>query len=276
MYKIIADSSCELRSIKTIPITIYNANVTYIDDENMDITGMLDTFAEYKGRTYTACPGCDAWLNAFDGSDEIYVITITSGLSGTYNSAEAAKEMYLAEHPEAKIQVFDSLSTGPGIVLLVEKIQELKEKGCSFEEVVRYMEDYRKRFRLFFALKSLHNLAQNGRVNKILASAVGALGISIIATASKTGTIDSCGKSRGDKKSIRELISEMEKSGYKGGKVRICHVENKSLADQFLQAFKAAYPKADITSSPASGLVSYYAERGAILAACEIDGQYLD
>ena len=274
MYKIIADSSCDLHNLETIPISIYNDEITYIDDQKMDIHDMIERFSVYRGRTYTACPGGEAWLKAFEGHDEIYAVTLTSSLSGTYNSAENARKIYLEDHPHAKVKVFDTLSTGPGMVLVIEKIGELKEQGCSFDEVCMQMDLYLKRFRLFFALRSLHNLAQNGRVNKMIASAVGALGLSIIATASPHGTIDSCGKSRGDRKTVRSMIKQMIEAGYTGGKVRCDHVENKSLGELFKQELLSMFPQADVDIIPARGLVSYYAERGAILVACEIDRNY--
>ena len=80
---------------------------------------MLDYLAEYKGRSYTACPSVDGWLEAFKGADEIYVVTITSSLSGAYNAAMAARELYLQAHEEAKVAVFDSLSTGPEMLLIL-------------------------------------------------------------------------------------------------------------------------------------------------------------
>lgn len=122
---------------------------------------------------------------------------------------------------------------------------------------------------LFFALKSLNCLAQNGRVSKAVASAVGMLGISIYGKASDEGTLEPIGKCRGEKKVISSILKEMENIGYCGGKVRISHVENAALAQSMASAVWEQYPRADIVIYPAHGLCSYYAERGGLLVGCE-------
>ena len=99
-----------------------------------------------------------------------------------------------------------------------------------------------KKNRLFFTFQSLHNLAQNGRINKVLASAIGVLGITIIGTASEEGDISPIGKCRGNKKVVRKLLDDIKEAGYNGGKVRICHVENKELADNLITSLKSEYP----------------------------------
>ena len=126
-----------------------------------------------------------------------------------------------------------------------------------------------KKNRLFFTFQSLHNLAQNGRINKVLASAIGVLGITIIGTASEEGDISPIGKCRGNKKVVRKLLDDIKEAGYNGGKVRICHVENKELADNLITSLKSEYPDADTLVYPARGLCSYYCERGGIIIGIE-------
>jgi DegV family protein with EDD domain len=274
MAKFIGDSSCDLLEMQgvlfeSIPLVIYTDETSYTDDKDIDIHGMLDELSKYKGRSYTACPGTEAWMSAFEGSDEIYVVTMTSELSGTYNSAVVAKDMYLQEHPEVKIHIFDTLSTGPEMRLLLEKLVELDRSGMVFEEVCKAGEEYLKKTRLFFSFQSLHNLAQNGRVNKVLASAIGALGISVIGTASAKGTIEAVGKCRGDKKVISTFLSQMKSAGFESGKVRIGQIENEKLAGRLCQIILEQYPQADVEVFPARGLCSYYGERGCIMLGCE-------
>jgi fatty acid-binding protein DegV len=130
-------------------------------------------------------------------------------------------------------------------------------------------EEYLKKTRLFFSFQSLHNLAQNGRVNKVLASAIGALGISVIGTASAKGTIEAVGKCRGDKKVISTFLSQMKSAGFESGKVRIGQIENEKLAGRLCQIILDQYPQADVEVFPARGLCSYYGERGCIMLGCE-------
>ena len=123
--------------------------------------------------------------------------------------------------------------------------------------------------RLFCSLKSLHNLAQNGRVSKVVASAAEVLGISVIGTASSHGTLEAIGKCRGDKKLLVKLQALLDDAGYEGGKLRICHVENEALADKIADMIKQAYGTTDVCVYKAGGLCSYYAERGGIILSCE-------
>lgn len=274
MVKLIADSACDLKELpgicfETVPLTLATNERSYTDDKHLNVHEMLDYLYSYHGRSFTACPSTQAWMEAFDGADEIYVVTITSGLSGTYNSACVAKEQYISEHPDTKICVVDSLSTGPGEVLLLEKILEWKNEGKTFEEISGAINNYRDSLRLHFGLKSLHNLAQNGRVSKIVASAVGIMNIRILGTASKEGTIEPVAKCRGEKKLIETVLSEFKKIGYVGGKVRICHVENEELAKAIIEGIKKEFEKADVKSIFAGGLCSFYAERGGIIIGCE-------
>jgi fatty acid-binding protein DegV len=151
----------------------------------------------------------------------------------------------------------------------LEKLVELKKDGFSFEEVCKRAEKYLAKTRLFFSFQSLHNLAQNGRVNKVLASAIGALGISVLGTASTAGMIEAVGKCRGDKKVIATFLKQMKAAGFKNGKVRIGHIENEKLAKKLHQVILEVYPKADVLVYPSRGLCSYYGERGCIMLGCE-------
>lgn len=274
MTRFIADSCSDLLQIEgvdfvAVPLTISTDTSDYVDDQDLDIKGMLDDLATYKGKSGTACPSVERWLEAFEGADTIYIGTMTSTLSGTYNSALVAKDLYEQSHPEVKIHVFDTLSAGPELRLLMEKLIELDQSGMEFEEVCRMGEDYMQKTRLFFALKSLHNLAQNGRVNKVVAAAAGALGISVLGTASTEGTLEPVSKCRGDKKVIAGFLEEIEKAGFTQGKIRINHVENLTLAEKLRDAILEKYPDAEIMIYEARGLCSYYAERGGMLVGVE-------
>lgn len=274
MTRFITDSCSDMIQTEggnfvSVPLVISTDEKEYVDDEYLDIHEMLDDLSVYKGKSGTACPSVESWLHAFEGADTIFVVTMTSALSGTYNSALVAKKIYEHSHPEAKIHVFDTLSAGPELRLLMEKLFSFERAGKTFEEIVRCGEKYLQTTRLFFALKSLHNLAQNGRVNKVIAAAAGALGISVLGTASAEGTLESSAKCRGDKKVIAGMLEEITKAGFQNGKVRISHVENPELAEKLRIALMERFPEAEILTYKARGLCSYYAERGGILVGVE-------
>lgn len=274
MMKIIADSSANIpalagASYQSVPMTIRAGERDFVDDETLDTHELLDYLAAHNGKSGTACPSLDVWLKAFEGADEIFVITITSSLSGTCASAMAARDVYLQSHPDTKIHVFDTLSTGPEMQLLAERIAALYAMGLSFDVICEKAREYLATTYLLFRLKSLHNLAQNGRVSKLTAGAVGILGIQILSTASSEGTIQPVEKCRGEKKTREAMVQHILDAGYRGGKVRIHHAENPDAAGALAASLRERFPEADIEILPCAGLCSYYAERGGVIVGFE-------
>lgn len=272
--KIVADSSCDMWELNGVdfavaPMTISTDNKHYVDNQELDVHLMSEELAKYKGVSHTACPSVGSWLDCYEGYDEVFVVTLTGAMSGTYNSAMTAKGIYEEENENVKVHVFDSLSTGPEMRLLIEKLKEMIEEDLPFEEIVEKGQDYLNHTRLFFALKSLHNFAMNGRVSKAVASAIGVLNISIFATASEEGTIQQISKCRGEKKVVKSMIEHLENAGYHGGKVRISHADNLKLAHSVRDKILELYPHADIIVYPLGGLCTYYAEKGGLLVGCE-------
>lgn len=272
--KIVADSSCDMWELNGVdfavaPMTISTDNKHYVDNQELDVHLMSEELAKYKGVSHTACPSVGSWLDCYEGYDEVFVVTLTGAMSGTYNSAMTAKGIYEEENKNVKVHVFDSLSTGPEMRLLIEKLKEMIEEDLPFEEIVEKGQDYLNHSRLFFALKSLHNFAMNGRVSKAVASAIGVLNISIFATASEEGTIQQISKCRGEKKVVKSMIEHLEDAGYHGGKVRISHADNLKLAHNVRDKILELYPNADIIVYPMGGLCTYYAEKGGLLVGCE-------
>ena len=273
MFKIVADSSSDLLSFSavdyaSVPLTIMAGDRTFVDDATLDPREMLDYLATYKGRSTTACPNPDAWRAAFGDADEVVCVTITSNLSGACNAAMIAREDYLRLHPDHKVLVVDSLSTGPEMVLLIEKIAEWHLAGYTFEAIEKQIADYQKTTHLTFALESLRSLVNNGRVSPAVAALAGLLNIRIVGIASDVGTLQPVSKCRGEKRTQQGLINVMTERGFKGGKVRIAH-NNPALADIMVGLIRAIAPDADIRVYNARGLVSFYAEDGGILIGYE-------
>ena len=276
MVKIIADSSADIKAVEgvcfqSVPMTIRAGGRDFVDNEQLDTAAMLDFLASHNGPSGTACPSPENWMSAFEGADEIFVVCITGSLSGTWSSAMAARELYLQAHPDVKIHVFDSLSTGPEMLLLIERLAFLIREGKSFDEICAAGEEYLASTHLLFILRSVHNLAQNGRVSKLVAGAIGILGIQILAVASEQGTIEPIEKCRGDKKARSALVQEMYERGYRGGKVRISHAQNSEAAIAIERALREHFPLADIKTRLCGGLCSYYAERGGVIVGFETE-----
>ena len=272
-FKIVADSSSDLlvfdgADFASVPLTIMAGERTFVDDATLNPREMLDYLATYKGRSTTACPNPDDWRAAFGEADEVVCVAITSNLSGACNAAMIAREDYLRLHPERKVLVVDSLSTGPEMVLLIEKLALWHQEGYTFEAIEKMIADYHKTTHLTFALESLRSLVNNGRVSPAVAALAGLLNIRIVGIASDVGTLQPVSKCRGEKRTQQGLIDVMKSHGYKGGKVRIAH-NNPALAATMERLIREIAPDADIRIYNARGLVSFYAEDGGILIGYE-------
>ncbi|MBQ7876135.1 MAG: DegV family protein [Clostridia bacterium] len=272
-YKIVSDSSSNIFTwdkipYATVPLKILSSEKEYVDNSSLDVAGMVEDLKTVKGATKTACPSTGEWLDAFEGADCIFAITLTSNLSGCYNSACIARDQYIEEHPASKVHVVDSLSTGGEMHLIIEKITELIEMGKEFEEIVKEIEEYKDTTRLIFSLQSLTNLARNGRVSPAVAAIAGVLGIRVVGSATD-GRLDPTDKVRGEKKALSTIYANMKKCGYKGGKVRINHCLNPESAETLKEKILSEYPNADVSIVSCTALCSFYAEAGGLIIGYE-------
>ena len=273
--KIVVDSSGDLLhfdgvDFANVPLKILVDGREYVDDETVDVQEFVEFLLSYKGKATTSCPGVGEFLEAYGDAENVYCVTITSNLSGSYNAAEVAARTYLEQHPDRKVHVFDSLSAGPELALIAEKIREYVLQGLAFEDVVAKVKAYQQKTRLLFSLESLHNLANNGRVPAAVAAVAGMLGIRLIGKASDVGTLQPIGKARGAKKLIPELVKQLTEMGYKGGKLLVDHCNNPAAAEKLKETLKAEYPDADIRIGTTHALCSFYAENGGMLIGFEI------
>lgn len=155
------------------------------------------------------------------------------------------------------------------MMLLIEKVLSALRSGADFHDVCRVVEAYQHQTHLLFALESMHNLAQNGRVSKLAATMAGVLGIRALGQASLEGTLEMLEKCRGLRKTRASMLREMERFGYNGGSVRIGHCQNAALALELVTEIHQLFPEADVKSYPLRGLCSYYAEYGGIMLGFE-------
>lgn len=272
--KIVTDSSADLLQLEgvafaTAPLKIIADGKEFIDDAQLDVNGLVTWFDSYKGKSKTSCPNPGDWLEAFDGADEVFCVTITSGLSGSYNAACVAKQMYEAENPGKRVYVIDSLSAGPELVLIIEKLKQWIVEEKPFGEICEEIEYYKKSTGLVFMLESLKNFAANGRVSPAVAKIAGVLGIRIVGKASAQGTLEPTDKSRGEAKALSALLANMTDAGLKTGKVRIAHCQNAAAAEKLAAMIREAVPQVQPQIHACRGLCSYYAEKGGLLIGFE-------
>lgn len=278
MFKIVADSSCDLTSLAHLssdlqfgraPLRILVGDTEYVDEAGLDTRAMMDAVYAFKGKTGSACPSPEEYADHCRSADETYIVTISSNLSGSYNSAVLARDLVLAESPEKKIRVFDSLSAGPELSLIVEEIARLASSGLPFEMVCAEVERYMQRTSLLFQLNSLENLTKNGRVSKMAGMTAKLLGIHMIGIASDVGTVQPLHKCRGTEKTYRLVLQEMRERGFTGGRVILGHAFQEKGADMMKSMILEEFPSARITVMPLSGLCCYYAEEGGLLIGFE-------
>lgn len=272
--QIVSDSSCDIHSLEgalfdSAPLSITTEEKEFIDDDRLSISELLETLRTTTKPTSTACPSIGAWLKTFNDADEVFVTTITSTLSGSWNSAIAAAREYMQQFPERKVHVFDSLSTGPEMILMLEKMRDLINQGLPFEKVIESIKHYQESLHLTFMLSSVRNLARNGRVKKIEAAAVGMLGIRIVGRASDKGDLELLSKTRGEKSGLKEMIKQIVALGCSGKKIVISHCCNEQGVRKLCELLRIEYPYCSIAVTNTRGLCSYYAEEGGIMVGFE-------
>lgn len=272
--KIVADSSANLLSLPDIdfglvPLHIIVGENDYIDDDKIDLTAMQENLSSYKGKTSTSSPSPHEWENAFGDADVVFCITITSSLSGTYNSAVIAKDIYEHNHTGRKVYVLDSLSTGPEIALFIEKIAELIKAGFAPDDIYKTLLEYKDKTHLYFSLASLNNFAKNGRISPVIAAGIGLLGVRVVGKASDEGTLLPLDKCRGEKRALKKLIDHLKECGYTDGKIIIAHNNNEAGALELKKLIENTFGIFNGTIQKTRALCSYYAEPGSLLIGFE-------
>ncbi len=273
-FKIISDSSADMLYVNgvnfaSVPLKIITDEKEYVDDENLAVGDMINDLKKYKGISKSSCPNVEDWKAAMQGADKVICVTITSNLSGSNNTANLALREYLEQESGREGFVIDTLSTGPENALIIEKLCSLINAGLSVDEIKREIEEYQKTTHLIFSLESLRNLANNGRVSGATAKLAGILGIRIVGKASDIGTLEITDKVRGAEKTLGTILKNMCEYGFRGGKVRIHHCQNKGAATALQNLIAEKFAKAQIFVQETRALCSFYAESGGLLVGFE-------
>ena len=273
-YQIVSDSSSNIFRLEgvnytTVPMKIIVGEKEYVDTETLDVRGMVDDLKAYKGKSGSSCANAQEWLDAFGDADVVFGVTISRNLSGSYNAAEAAAREYAEEHPGAKVHIFDSLSAGPEMAMVAEKIAQLVSQGLSFEEIVAGVREYQNHCHTLFCLESMNNLARNGRVNPAVANIASVLGIRACGDA-QNGQLIPTQKPRGQKKATEALAAMVRERGFADGcRLRIAHCFGGEQAQLLADAVRKDFPGARIEIEPTTALCSFYAEEGGMIIALE-------
>ena len=272
-FRIVTDSSSNILSAEdpnytTVPMKIV-AEKEYVDDVHLDLAGMVEDLKHHKGKSGSSCPNVGEWLEAFGDAECVFGVTITKHLSGSYNAAQQAADTYMEEHPDRKVFIFDSLSTGPEMMMIVDKIRQCEAAGDDFETTREKVLDYHNHNHTLFCLESMTNLARNGRVNPAVAKIAGMLGIRVVGDV-KGGEITPVHKPRGAKKATQALVEMIKERGFHDGALlRVAHCFAEEAALALKEAVFADFPHTRFILEPTTALCSFYAEAGGLIIGFE-------
>lgn len=274
-WKLVSDSGCSLLvpdepdgidiDYAEVPFTISVDNTDYIDEPGIDIEKMLEHIANCRSGGRTSCPSPHAWLEAWGDAENVIAFTLSAALSGSYNSAIAARHMALEKNPGRNIAVINTCGAGVFPEQLANIIYEGIEDGDSFDAIVSAADKMAREIQVVFALGSLDNLIKAGRLNKLVGYAAHRFNISAIGVASPGGRIELRHKFRGMKKIYGKLIDTLRETGFTGGELVISHCMNEDGAEKLGHLIKAEWLDADVSIVPASGLCSYYMGKGGMI-----------
>jgi DegV family protein with EDD domain len=184
-----------------------------VDDETFDQADFLRRVRESKNSPKSSCPSPELYLRAYEGpEDHVYVVTLSDKLSGSYNSAVLATQLYREEHTDdKKIYVFNSRSASIGQTLIGIKAQELEEAGVGYEELISQVEDYIDSQNTFFVLETLETFRKSGRISNLKALAANTLNIKPVMGSNDDGSIQMVTQARGMKKALSKMVESMLK-----------------------------------------------------------------
>ena len=274
-FKIVADSSCDVdksmearMNIQIVPLTLEVEGVRYIDDETFDVDDYLAKAHASSQNPKSSCPSPDDYLRAFKGEEEgVFGITLSSELSGSFASANLAKNLYQDQDPSKKIHIFDSKSAASGEALIAIKIQECIEEGMSFEEIVETVEAFVAEMATVFILEKIDHLQKAGRMSKTKLTIANVLNIKLILKANEHGEVELHDQARGTKKAIEKLVKTLPQVGKVSSQKIIviaeCQAEEKAKTIQ--KMIQDMYDFRDVIIVKMRGLSSNYANSGGIV-----------
>ena len=216
-YKIIVDSCGELPEewkrddrFESVPLELDVDDYHVVDDESFCQKEFLQKVKESPNSPKSACPSPQRYYDAFvSEAGHIYAVTLSSHLSGSYNSAQTAAQMFAGDFPAKKVHVFDSCSASVGETLIAMKIQELEEAGCSFEETVAKVQEYIESQQTFFVLETLETLRKNGRLSNLKAFVANVLNIKPVMGSTPEGEICQLAQAQGINKALERMVQEI-------------------------------------------------------------------
>ena len=273
-YKIVVDSCCELpesllqdERFQRVPLGLEVGNYSILDDESFDQKEFLRKVAEYPKCPKSSCPSPERFMESFhEEAEHVYAVTLSSHLSGCYNSAQLGKRLYLEKFGEKQIHVVDSESASGGETQIALKIMELEEKGFSFEKIVEKVEAFRDSIHTYFVLDNLETLRKNGRLSGVKALVASTLNIKPVMGSNK-GEIIQKSQTIGIKKALSRM-AELAASEVRNAAERrliITHCNAAERAEQVKQMILEKVKFRECIIMDTRGVSSMYANDGGVI-----------
>lgn len=275
-YKIVVASSCDFTQeqraqipLATVPFTIQIDGEDLVDDENLTVDTIISKMKQSTSAIKTACPSPNHFLEAYRDAEQIFVVTISSKLSGTYNSARAAKEMYIEQFGDKFIHVFDSLSAAIGETLIVLRLKKYVDEKLPLQEIIEKTESYIKEMKTMFVLENLDNLIKNGRMGRLAGMFAQFLHIKPILASDGAGEIKLAEKCRGTKKAIKKMVDLVgsETTDFSNRTFGIVHCNAREKALFIKEMVLERYNFKDVVVTEANGLSAVYMDDGGVVVA---------
>ena len=250
-----------------VPLTLLVDGEEIIDDETFDQADFLAKVAASKESVKSACPAPESYMEAYSKADDIYVVTLSAELSGSYNSAVLGKNLYEEENGAKNIHVVNSRGAATTQVLIARKLNEYASQGMPFEEVVDKIEEYTTSLRTYFVLETLEVLRKNGRLSRLSATIAGALNIKPVMIGTRDGVIQKAAQARGMKKALAKMVEHMGSEGrdLTGRQFVISHCNCYERAVYVKELIKKYLHAEDVDIVDTKGVSSLYACDGGII-----------
>lgn len=272
--QVIADSSNEMNlelmkdnPVEIVPFKLYLDGTEFVDDEKLDVIEFIDIMINSKSLPKSACPSPEEFMNKMKNDDDSYIVAISSKLSGTYNSAMLARNLYLEDVKDKFVHVFDSKTASIGETLVSLKIHELSKLGYVRDNLVDKVESYISDMKTFFVSESLDNLMKNGRISKFKGSLATALKIRPIMRATDEGEIEMMDKARGSAKAYNRLVEIIDENAFLQEEkiLAISHVNNLKRANWLKEEIEKKCNFKNIIVLQTKGLSSLYCDNQGII-----------
>lgn len=276
-YRIVGDSCCDLTKIElgkeqfiSVPLTLQVDDVYITDDDTFDQGQFIKLVANSKGCPKSACPAPETYMDAYATADDIYVVTLSAELSGSYNSAVLAKNLYLEENGAKNIHIFNSRGASSTQLLICRMIDKLAGAKVAFSDVVTQVEAYIESQNTYFVLETLDFLRKNGRLTKVQAILAGALNIKPVMGANSNGEIVKLEQVRGIKKALMKMVDQVVKdsNGWETLDLVIAHCNCRERAIMVKEELLKKAPFRSIDIIDTRGVSTLYAGDGGVIICC--------